>query len=240
MNIAIIFAGGTGQRMNSKNVPKQFLKLHGKPIIIYTLEKFETHPDVDGIIVVCVDGWIDYLDELLKRFSITKVKKVVKGGENGQASIFNGISAAHELYPEDSVVLIHDGVRPLIDEQLITDSIECVKRNGNAITVSPATETITVNTAHDGSVGEIIERSRCSVAKAPQSFLLGDIYSAHIKAQADGLCDFIDSACLMKHYGHRLYTVMCSSANIKITTPTDYYIFRAISDVMENEQIFGL
>lgn len=239
MNIALIFAGGTGQRMNSKTKPKQFLELHGKPIIIYTLENFEQHPDIDGIVVVCLSGWIDYLKKLLDKFSITKVTHIVEGGRSGQGSIFNGLKTIHKNYPEDSVVLIHDGVRPLINEQLITDNIECVRKNGSAISVSPAIETITVK-SENNKVGEIIERGRCELAKAPQSFFLKDIYAAHLKAQSDKYTKAIDSATLMRHYGHELYSVESSPENIKITSPSDFYIFRAIVDAKENSQIFGL
>lgn len=240
MNIALVFAGGTGQRMNTKNLPKQFLKLHGKPIIIYTLEHFENHPDIDAIILVCVDGWHDYMKKLLKTFSITKVADVISGGPTGQDSIYNAVMRAKELYPDDSVVLMHDGVRPLIDEEVITKNIESVKKYGSSVTVSPAIETITVAGDEPGLVGQIIERRRCSLAKAPQGFFLGDIYDAHIKAREENKHDFIDSASLMRYYGHELRTVEGSPSNIKITTPTDFYIFRAIVDAMENEQIFGL
>src|SRR5574344_1257836 len=124
MNIALIFAGGSGTRMNSVAKPKQFLELNGKPIIIYTLEIFDSLPAIDGIIVVCVDGWIDYLKKFLRKFEITKVTEIVSGGTTGQDSIYNGIKAASRIYPDDSIVLIHDGVRPLITEKAILDNIE--------------------------------------------------------------------------------------------------------------------
>lgn len=239
MNIALIFAGGTGQRMNSKTRPKQFLELHNKPIIIYTLENFDRHPEIDAIVISCLSGWIGYLNRLLNKFSINKVAQVVEGGNSGQESIFNGLNAIHEMFPEDSVVLIHDGVRPLITEQLITDNINCVKEHGNAISVSPAIETITVR-SETNKLGEIIERNKCELAKAPQSFFLKDIYEAHLKARCENYTDSIDSATLMRHYGHELYSVQSSPENIKITTPSDFYIFRAILDARENSQIFGI
>ena len=142
MNIAIIFAGGTGQRMNTASKPKQFLELHGKPIIIYTLEHFQNHHQIDGIVLVCLESWINYCKELLDKFHITKVISIVSGGNSGQESIFNGLKAANDLFPESSIVLIHDGVRPLINEMIISDDIACVCENGSAITVSPAIETI--------------------------------------------------------------------------------------------------
>lgn len=239
MNIAIIFAGGTGQRMNTAAKPKQFLELHGKPIIIYTLEHFQEHPQIDGIVLVCLKDWIPYCRELLARFGIGKVQAIVPGGSSGQESIFRGLKAAQKLYPQDSVVLIHDGVRPLINAQLITDVIDCVEKNGSAVTVAPAIETVVVK-KQDGHIGDIMDRSRCEMAKAPQCFYLKDIYGAHLRAIAEDKHDFIDSAGLMKHYGFRLSTVVGSSENIKITTPIDFYLFRAIIDARENMQILGL
>ncbi len=239
MNIALVFAGGTGQRMNCKRLPKQFLELDNKPIIIHTLEHFENHNNIDGIVVVCLDGWIDYLQKLLTKFNITKVGAIVTGGDSGQDSIYNGLAKIGELYPSDSVVLVHDGVRPLIDEETISLNIECVKKNGSAITVTPAIETI-VYGSEAGTVGDILDRKNCSLAKAPQSFILRELLDAHNKARQENNHSFIDSASLMKHYGHTLHTVEGYPFNIKITTPTDFYIFRAIKDAIKNEQIMGL
>lgn len=240
MNIAVIFAGGTGQRMNTASKPKQFLELHGKPIIIYTLEYFQKHSQIDGIVVVCLESWIDYCENLLKKYQIDKVLKIVPGGNSGQESIFNGLEAAHQISDnEQDIVLIHDGVRPLINEALITNCIASVKKHGNAITVSPAIETILLKT-EDGDIGNILKRSECEMAKAPQCFYLNDIYSCHLKAKAAGKDDFIDSASLMQYYGYKLNAVVGPLENIKITTPADFYIFRAIMDARENLQILGL
>ena len=239
MNIAIIFAGGTGQRMNSRTRPKQFLELHGKPIIIYTLEHFEQHEQIDGIIVVCVAGWIDYCRELLKKYQITKVKAVIPGGETGMLSRFEGVKKAAELYPEDTICLMHDGVRPLIDHDLISRNIASVEKYGSGVTVAPAVETIAVKTVNN-KVGKIIDRSLCQMAKAPQSFRLGELLKAHQAAVDAGETDCIDTAYLMQQSGHDVYTVEGSAENIKITTPTDFYTFRALMDIRENSQIFGV
>lgn len=238
MNIAIIFAGGTGQRMNTKTRPKQFLELHGKPILVYTLEQFQRHSEIDGIILVSLAGWISYCKELIEQYRLYKVTSVVPGGGTGQESIYHGLQEAASFYPEDSVVLIHDGVRPLIDQDTISKAIHCTQDNGSAVTVAPATETITLG-GDDHLVGEIIDRKRCQLAKAPQCFRLGDILNAHRKARDEGRLDFIDSACLMRHYGYSLFTVEGPMENIKITTPYDFYLFRAIADARENSQIFG-
>ena len=238
MNIAIVFSGGTGQRMNTKTVPKQFLQLHGKPILIYTLELFQQAPSIDAIVLVMLESWIPYTDDLIDRYKITKIKAVVPGGKTGQESIFNGVCKAHELFPEDSVLLIHDGVRPLVDVDTIEACIKCVKEWGNAITVYPATETVAL-ISDNGDVGKILPRTSCQMAKAPQCFKLDEFYRAHLTARKEGKNDFIDSASLMQHYGHFLHTVIGPAENIKITTPSDFYIFRAIEDARENSQIFG-
>lgn len=244
MNVAVIFAGGTGRRMNQNNpnaVPKQFLKLYGKPIIVYTLEKFENHPDIQGIIVVCLKEWIPQMRAYVQKYGITKVRDIVAGGSTGQESIGNGLRTAGRYFPEDTTVLIHDGVRPLVDPRTITNCIARVAEKGNAITVVPATETIFRGTDHDdGKVGEILPRSQCEMARAPQCFRLGDILECHEKAREEGRNDFIDSASLFRHYGHTLYEVEGRPENIKITTPIDFYIFRAIIDARENSEIFGI
>lgn len=240
-NVAVVFAGGTGQRMNTRTRPKQFLELHGKPIIIYTLEAFEEHSEIDGIIVVMLDSWIGYTQELIRKYNLEKIKKVVPGGSSGQESIYNGLCAASEFYKDDDIVLIHDGVRPLIDEETITANIRSVEERGTAITVTSAIETITMKD-ETGAVGMIIDRSKCELARAPQSFLLGQILDVHNKARQEegGASRFIDSASLMKHYGYKLYTVQGKPENIKITTPSDFYIFRAMVDARESSQIFGI
>lgn len=239
MNIAVIFAGGTGQRMNTRTKPKQFLKLHGKPILIYVLELFQSHGQIDGIVLVSVEKWQSYCWELVNQYSLTKVAAIVPGGNSGQNSIFHGLSKARELYPGDSVVLIHDGVRPLINAETISNAISCVEEHGSAITVSPAIETVTIK-GEGGKIGHIIDRSHCQMARAPQCFYLDDILIAHQRAQAEKLQDFIDSASLMSYYGYSLYTIEGPMENIKITTPVDFYIFRAIEEAQENSQIFGI
>ncbi|WP_298014033.1 IspD/TarI family cytidylyltransferase [uncultured Megasphaera sp.] len=240
MNIAVVFAGGTGKRMNTRSKPKQFLEMHGKPVLVYTLEIFQNHPMIDKIILVCFEPWIEYAKSLLKKYFIDKVCYVILGGDSGQESIFNGIKVAHEEFPDESTVLIHDGVRPLIDEDTITACIQTVEQYGNAITVAPAIETIFLKDPGTNQVGTIFNRAYCEMAKAPQCFKLSDIYQTHCKAIREGQDDFIDSAQLMQYYGFSLYTVEGPSENIKITTPSDFYIFRAIMDAKESLQILGL
>lgn len=238
MNYGLIFAGGTGSRMHGK-LPKQFLELNGKPIIIHTIEHFEYHNEIDGIFVVCHPDWLDYLQDKLDHFHISKVLKVVPGGSTGQESIRNGLFAARDHLNgnlDDAVVLIHDGVRPLIDDKIISANIEAVKKFGNAVTVVPAIETI-IETDCDSEIVNVYDRSKCRLARAPQSFFLSDIISAHYRSVEENYCDAIDSAMLMQHYGTVLHTVEGPIENIKITTPMDYYLFRAIVEARENEQV---
>ena len=137
MNAGLIFAGGTGTRMSSRTRPKQFLELNGKPIIVHTLEYFEESPLIDAVCVVCLESWIDFLKGLLEKYRLTKARWVVPGGETGQGSIFNGLKAIHDsgADPADTLVLIHDGVRPLISTKIIEDVVACARKNGNAVTV---------------------------------------------------------------------------------------------------------
>lgn len=238
MNDALIFAGGSGTRMNSRARPKQFLQFYGKELIIHTLENFQNHNEIDGIVVVCIADWIEYLKKLLAKYEIDKVRAVVPGGSTSQESIYNGLCAIKEFATDDSVILVHDGVRPFVNESLISECIKTTRKKGSAITVTPAIETIV--TLDDGRIQSIIDRSQCFHAKAPQCFFLGDLIKAHKKAIINGNLNMIDSATLMKFYGHELYTVQGNFDNIKITTPADFYTFKALYEVREQQQIFGL
>ena len=237
MNIAVIFAGGTGQRMNAGSCPKQFLKLNGKPIIIYTLEVFNEHPEIDSIVVSCIVEWIPYLKRLVGRYDLGKVIDIVPGGECGQDSIYNGLAAAAKHAPADSTVLIHDGVRPLVGRNVISDCIAAVRQYGSAITSIPSSETV-ITREEDGELS-VLQRDRTHIVRAPQCFLLKDILEAHERARSENRHDFIDSCSMMTAYGHSLHLVSGSAANIKITTPADFYIFKTMQEIRDNYQIFG-
>lgn len=240
MNIGLIFAGGVGSRMHSRELPKQFLRIHDKPIMVHTIEHFERCADVDAVVVVCVAEWMDYFNKLVGQYHLAKVKKVVPGGKTGQLSIYNGLVAAKEIAGEEkSIVLIHDGVRPLINSELLTKNIECVKKYGTSITSGIVKETI-VEIDDEGAIKLVPDRAHSRVAKAPQCFWLGDILGAHQKALAEGREDFIDSCTMMQHYGFKLHMTDGPYENIKITTPDDFYTMRAILQVKEDAQIYGI
>lgn len=239
-NVAVIFAGGSGKRMNSVSRPKQFLELNGKPVIIYTLELFDNHPMIDAICVVCLGSWIPFLEKQIKKFEINKVVEIVPGGETGQDSIYNGLCAAErwtKINNCEANALIHDGVRPLITEKTITDNITVCEEMGNCITCVPATETFVVR-QENGSF-EIPSRKDSLIARAPQTFRLNDVLAVHRMAIERGEHDYIDSCTMMSRYGYKMNTIMGPMENIKITTPTDFFIFRAMVQVHENQQIFG-
>lgn len=239
MNIALIFAGGTGIRMSSKSLPKQFLKYAGKPILIYTLERFEMHPDIDSIAVVCLSGWEKELEKQINCWQIEKVKWLVTGSDTSQKSIFNGLQVLKESgITDDTIILIHDGVRPLVDDEIISNNIETVKKYGNCITVAREHETF-IQVDPNDCILSVGNRGVMRVAKAPQSFYYGEIFKNHQKAHVDGKT-FIDSASMMFFYGIKLHTIECGSNNIKVTLPSDFYIFKALYDAEENSKISDL
>ena len=238
MNIAVIFAGGMGTRMHTKDKPKQFLMVHGKPIIVHTIEVFEHHQEIDGIVIACLKEWIPYMEEMKYRYRLDKIKAIVQGGETGQLSIYNGLCAAKDIYGEEgNIVLIHDGVRPLITAQTITDNIKSVKKFGSAITCANVTETVILVGEKDNTVQQVPSREHSRLAKAPQSFWLKDILEVDRRAIADGKVNMIDSCTMMRIYGYELAVVIGSNENIKITTPDDFYIFRALYDAREIQQL---
>ena len=227
--------------MTNADKPKQFLMVHGKPIIVHTIEKFQKHPEIGGIVVACLEDWIPYVLEMKKRYGLDKLGAVVPGGETGQMSIYNGLKAAAEVYGgEQNIVLIHDGVRPLIDEKVISDNIAAVKKYGSAITCTPATETVILvgdetlessagetdegqNKNHVESVTDmkrdhvesVPDRSRSRFAKAPQSFFLKDILLVEEKAIGEGRTDMIDS-CTRAILLRMQATLSCSIARVTV------------------------
>lgn len=219
--IAMIFAGGTGQRMGAE-IPKQFLKVSGKEIIIHTLELFESNENIDEIYVACIEDWIPYLNDLIKKYTVSKVKKVFPGVKTGQDSIFLSLQAAKENN-ENAIVLIHDGVRPLVSEQTITNCIKSAETYGNAITVTPCFET-PIKSDDGVLVSEMPQRKVMYTAQAPQCFYLNDIYEMHLKERKvnpdyEGI---VDSCGLMFKNGVQCHLVDGNRGNIKVTTPEDF------------------
>ena len=239
MTTALLFAGGVGRRMNTKALPKQFLEINGKPIIIHTVEKFDNHPLIDAICIVCVEDWLEHLKSLLEKFKIKKVRYVVSGGDTALNSQYNGLKAISENASDDGIVLIHDGVRPIIDDKLISECIASVKEYGSGICVAPATETI-IRADGEGFIKSTVSRSECMLARAPQCFYTKEILEVHEQAIKDNNHDHVDSATMMLAYGKKLHIVNGPAENLKVTTPLDFYICKALLDAKESSELFNL
>lgn len=233
MNIALIIAGGSGQRMN-QDIPKQFLNVNDKPVIIYTLEAFQRHPNIDKIEVVCLDGWQEILRAYCKQFGITKLANVVEGGENGQSSIRNGLWDLKEMYDENDLVLIHDAIRPMVSEEIISDAIRVCKKYGNSISVIPCAEAM-LKTEDGVSSLEQIPRDNLKRTQTPQTFVLKDIVAAHEEALEKGITNSVASCTLYIELGKKLYFSAGSEKNIKLTTPDDIDIFKSILVTRKSE-----
>ena len=243
-NIAVIFAGGKGSRMGA-NIPKQFLKIYGKDIIIHTLEKFQYNNNIDLIYVGCIKEYIPYLESLVKRFNITKIPVggIIPGGVSGQDTIYRVLKKAQEENFDNSIVLIHDGVRPLINDKVIDDNIKNVRKYGSSITVTPAFETPIISSDGEG-IDEVIERKMAYTAQAPQSFFLGDIIKAHeqIRNTVVGYNNpkIVDSCSLMMETGNKVHLTLGNRGNIKVTTVEDYITLLANLSVQDQAMIFEL
>lgn len=226
MNIALLIAGGSGMRMH-QDIPKQFLTVNEKPVIIYTLEAFEKHPEIDGIAVVCIEGWENVLWAYAKQFNIHKLMYVIPGGKNGQDSIRNGVYELEKHYGRDDIVLIHDAIRPLVSAEIISNCIVVTKRHGNATTVIPCAEAMMETEEGVVSSGSY-PRDRLKRTQTPQGFHIGQICDLHRKALENGITNSIASCTLMIEMGEPVYFSSGSEKNIKLTTVEDIEIFRAL------------
>lgn len=225
-NIALLIAGGSGNRMH-QDIPKQFLTVNECPVIVYTLEAFERHPEIDAIAVVCIEGWELVLWAYAKQFNITKLKYVVPGGENGQASIRNGVYELEKYFGKDDIVLIHDAIRPMVSAEIISDCIRVVTRYGNAITVIPCAEAMMQTKDGVVSAGSY-PRDNLKRTQTPQGFRIGKICDLHRRALKAGITNSVASCTLMIEMGEQVYFSAGSEKNIKLTTIDDIDIFKAL------------
>ncbi|MBR3143741.1 2-C-methyl-D-erythritol 4-phosphate cytidylyltransferase [Candidatus Saccharibacteria bacterium] len=231
--IAIIIAGGSGKRMG-QDIPKQFLNVGEKPVIIYTLEAFQNHPMIDAIIVVCIDGWQTVLESYAKQFDITKLVSIVKGGSCGQASIKHGLDEAKRLFDDDDIVLIHDAIRPMVSSDLISDNIAKCEKYGNATAVAPCT-TVVLNKTAESYSESVTDRDMIVLTQTPQAFVLNDILSAHEEAKKKGITDSVASCALYTQLGRKVYFSAGDETNIKLTRPGDIQIFKALLSVQKSK-----
>lgn len=233
MNVAIILAGGSGKRMQQE-IPKQFININDKPVIIYTLEAFQKHPEIDGILVVCIDGWHDILKAYAAQNGITKLKWVISGGETGQESIRNGVEFLDGKCDEDDVVVIHDGIRPLVDENVLSDVIVTCKMHGNGVTSMPYNEQIFVKRDEE-TTKEYIPRETLRRVSTPQAYRFGKLLWGYRKAFKEniGIHGSAYANTMMVDLGEVLYFASGSDKNIKLTTPDDLELFKSLLYIKE-------
>ncbi len=225
-NIALLIAGGSGNRMH-QDIPKQFITVNERPVIVYTLEAFEHHPEIDAIAVVCIEGWEQVLWAYAKQFNISKLQYIVPGGKNGQDSIRNGVYELEKHFAPEDLVLIHDAIRPMVSAEIISDCIRVAKLRGNAITVIPCAEAMLETQDGESSTGSY-PRDRLKRTQTPQAFHIGQICDLHRRALAAGITNSVASCTLMIEMGEKVYFPAGSEKNIKLTTVEDIDIFKAL------------
>jgi 2-C-methyl-D-erythritol 4-phosphate cytidylyltransferase len=230
--IAVIFAGGVGSRMLKAQLPKQFMSVKDKPVLIHTLDHFQRHEQIDRIFLACLPDFIDHTWALVEQFGISKVCAVTPGGKTAQHSIINAMRCAlDEGVSDEAITLVHDGVRPIINAELISQNIATTAEHGNAITAIPCFETIAMSLDGAQTVDSVTQRDLMYVLQAPQTFRLGAAYRANIQSMEDGLLGkFVDQAHLMKHYGTKLHMVPGFRGNTKLTTDFDLLQFQLLVD----------
>ncbi len=237
MNIGLLIAGGVGERMKM-NVPKQFLEVEGKPVIMYTLESFQRCKAIDAIAVVCLKGWEDDLRKWADEFGITKLKYITEGGSTGMESLRNGMNMLRENCNDDDIIIIHDAVRPLVSCDIINKNIEAVEKHGTAITSLPATEAILFSSPEehtdDGAEsGKVIDRDNIIKTQTPQSLRLSKFVWAHEEAIKRGITNTVATCTLLIELGEKVHVVWGDEMNFKITTSEHISLLKAYLKLRE-------
>ncbi|MCR5784399.1 MAG: 2-C-methyl-D-erythritol 4-phosphate cytidylyltransferase [Eubacterium sp.] len=231
MNAVIVTAGGIGSRMNN-SIPKQFLNIEDKPLIIYTLEKFQSHPSIDAICVTCLDGWQEILKAYAKQYNITKLKWVVTGGATGQDSIHNGLMAVAKEASDGDYIMIHDGNRALVSHDIISDSLRICKEKGSAVAAIPCTEAIFRCEDEENTLSTVsIPREDVVRTQTPHTYPIKKLLWAHEQAEEKNITNTAASCVLMQMLGETVYFSAGSEKNLKITTNDDLQIFKALLHV---------
>lgn len=235
-NIALIIAGGVGTRMG-QDIPKQFLNVYDKPVIVYTMEAFQKHPEINAIEVVCLDGWHDVLRAYAKQFGIAKLENIVSGGLNGQESIRKGLYDIQKRYHDsEDIVLIHDAIRPMVSQEIITNNIKTCREKGNAITVVPCTAAM-LKTFDGIESQEQVPRDNLKITQTPQTFFINEICKSHEEALTRGITASVASCTMYVELGRKLFLASGSEKNIKLTTTEDIEIFKALLKSKKDEWI---
>lgn len=243
MTYAMILAAGVGQRMRNGGLPKQFLKLMGKPIIVYTLEKFEQSEEIDKIVIVCHGSYIEYMQELVDLYHIKKVGQIIVGGSDRQGSLQRGLEMIQEDGAKnEDIIVIHDGVRPLVSKTTIQENIRVAKQYGAAITVHPVTESVVVTDTDEVHMNNFKKRADTYSMTSPQTFQFGKLSEKFTNKEflEAGNIPLLDAAMVYAQSGETVHLVKEQGVNLKITTPEDFYFLKAILELEENKYIFGL
>lgn len=237
----IILAGGTGTRMKTHGMPKQFLSLYGKPIICYTIEAFERCHLVDRIIIPCNAEWVRHLNRLIVEYNFDKVYRVVEGGEDRQESVRRGLEML-ESVGDDDITLIHDAVRPLVAQETILENIRVAREFGDAMTVKPCVETVVFTKTDEADFSDFADRNSTYTLSSPQTFKTKTLLSIYeqIDKAGPGEMPLLDASLLYSHLGHPVHLVKDTGTNIKVTTPQDFYYLRSYLEMQENKDIFGI
>lgn len=227
MTVALLTAAGSGTRMG-QDIPKQFMHVENKPVIIHTLEAFQNHPSIDAIVVVTIPTWTDVLKAYAAQFNITKLRWVVPGGDSGQESIYNGLAALKEELTEEDVVMIHDGNRCMVSSEIISDSLVTFKKYGSAVAAIPCVEAV-FRSNDNGVTSDIsIPREQLFRTQTPHTYTLGKLLWAHEQAKEKGITETAASCTLMQALGETVYFSKGSEMNLKLTTVDDLMIFQAL------------
>ena len=235
--IVILTAGGKGTRMH-QDLPKQFITVDNKPIIVYTMEAFQNHPSIDEIYISCLSGWSEILRAYANQFNITKLKEIVEGGETGQESIYNGLKAISDgnKNTDDIIAIIHDGNRPMVSQDVITDNLAKQELYGSAVTAIPTTEVVFVS--EDKVVSDqVLNRDKLLRTQTPHAYKFNELWGVHQQAKKDNVNNMAASCSLMNKYGYKTYFSLGSEKNLKITTVEDIEIFKALLNAKNDSWI---
>ena len=233
--IALLTASGVGARMG-QDIPKQFINVYDKPVIVYTMECFQNHPEIDAIVVVCLKGWESVLKAYAKQFNVTKLVSVVNGGETGFESIINGTKEIKRLFNDDDIVLVHDGIRPNVSSDIISNNIAVCMQKGNAVTAIPCREAMIFS--EDGLEGnKEIPRDELLRTQTPHAFHLRELYEAQQEGLKRGIKNTVAMCTLYTDLGKTIYFSQGSEKNLKLTTTDDIEIFKALLNSKKDEWI---
>ncbi|MDD2957040.1 MAG: IspD/TarI family cytidylyltransferase [Lachnospiraceae bacterium] len=235
MNIALIKAGGVGNRMGA-GIPKQFIEVMGKPVIIYTLEAFEKHPNIDAIVVVCVDGWHEILRSYAEKYHITKLVQIVSGGETSLKSIYAGLKVIGEAYSKDDIVLIHDGNRPMVSQEIISAVLAETKLHGAAVAAMICTDEVMETDGVHMETEKYLNHKKLYRIQTPDAYRLGDVLTLFENATEEQMTKLGATNVLMVDTGHKVYLAQGSEINIRLTTQEDILLFETLFMMNQKEQ----